>query len=112
MEKMYARCGLDCGHCLARKATVENDDALREQVAREWSAQYHADIKPADINCTGCTGPGPHFSYCGMCEIRKCANERSVAHCAVCPDFGCDKITGFMAMAPQARENLEFLRKN
>ena len=37
MKKFIAYCGLDCEKCDARKATLNDDNALREKVAKEWS---------------------------------------------------------------------------
>ena len=37
MNESIAYCGLNCEACEARLATVNNDDALRQRVAREWS---------------------------------------------------------------------------
>jgi hypothetical protein len=37
MNEYIAYCGLNCEACEARLATVNNDDALRQRVAREWS---------------------------------------------------------------------------
>ena len=37
MNEFIAYCGLDCEKCEARIATMNNDDALRQKVAKEWS---------------------------------------------------------------------------
>ena len=37
MNEFIAYCGLNCEACEARLATMNNDDALRRKVAREWS---------------------------------------------------------------------------
>jgi hypothetical protein len=113
MAKMTSYCGLDCGTCSARIATEKNDDALRKKTAAEWSKAYSSDIKPADVNCSGCTtADGVHFSYCeSACKIRKCARPRKVSTCAACPDYACDKLQDFFKMAPQAKETLDALRK-
>ena len=37
MNDYIAYCGLDCEGCDARIATANNDDALREKVAKLWS---------------------------------------------------------------------------
>ena len=37
MKKYIAYCGLDCESCEARRATVNDDDSLRQKVAKEWS---------------------------------------------------------------------------
>ena len=41
MRELIACCGLDCEKCEARKATLMNDDKLREKVAQDWSALNH-----------------------------------------------------------------------
>ena len=112
MAKLIAACGIDCSVCPALKATLADDDALRAKTATEWSEMFKSDIKPADINCRGCTSAeGPHFSYCaGMCEIRKCARGRSLKTCAECADYACDRLTAFFKTVPDARANLEARR--
>lgn len=108
---MIACCGLECTTCDAYKATLTNDDALRVKVAAEWSTAFKADIKPEQIQCTGCKSTGVHFQYCeSMCEIRKCAGKRGYDTCATCPDYACATLTPVLDMACQARENLERLR--
>jgi hypothetical protein len=108
---MIACCGLECTTCDAYKATATNDDALRVKVATEWSAAFKADIKPEQIQCTGCKGTGVHFLYCeSMCEIRKCAGKRGFGTCAECPDYACATLQPVHDMACQAKENLERLR--
>jgi hypothetical protein len=113
MAKLIAVCGIDCAECPARTAWLTDDDALRQKTAVEWSKAYKSDIKPADINCTGCTtAEGPHISHCeSMCEIRKCGQTRKVANCAACPDYACDKLEGVFKMVPEARKTLDSLRK-
>jgi hypothetical protein len=37
MNEYIAYCGLDCEACEARLATVNNDDVMRQRVARVWS---------------------------------------------------------------------------
>ncbi|MBN1533819.1 MAG: DUF3795 domain-containing protein [Spirochaetes bacterium] len=109
---MISYCGLTCSGCPAFIATANDDDDAREKIAREWSAQYHSDIKPQDIHCRGCLNEeGRIFGYCAICEIRKCGRERRVANCASCGDYPCGKLGEFFTHAPQARETLESLRK-
>ena len=110
-KKMIAKCGLVCSECPAYIATKNNDDPLREETAKKWSAMFKADIKPADINCDGCQSESQRlFSYCNSCEIRKCARERKLETCAVCPDYSCEKLDKFLADVPEARKVLEGLR--
>ena len=61
-EVELAYCELDCEKCPAFIATANDDDALRQKTAKDWSSLY-AEIlaqvgivealKPEDINCGG-----------------------------------------------------------
>lgn len=110
-KKIVGACGIVCGDCPAYVATKTNDDALRAKTAAEWSAMYHADIKPEGIDCDGCPSAGPRlFAHCLECEIRACAHGRKLVTCAECPEYACRKLKEFFAMAPQARQTLDQLR--
>ena len=109
---MIAYCGLDCSKCEGYLATQANDDDKRAEVAKQWSAMYHADIKPEQINCDGCLSEGIKFFYCSnMCELRKCCIEKELENCAVCDMYACDKLEKFFEVAPQACTSLDKLRK-
>ncbi len=109
---MIGYCGLDCARCEAFIATQNNDDALRAKVAAEWAKSYNAPIKPEHINCTGCHSAGVKTYYCEqLCEVRKCASQKSIRTCADCPDYPCSVLAHFFAAAPQAKATLDALRK-
>lgn len=111
-EKMIAYCGLSCSDCPTFIATQKNDDKMREETAKKWSEMFHQDIKPADINCDGCTSTSTKlFNYCGLCDIRKCAREKGVKSCAYCADYPCEKLTAFLKNAPEAKVVLDDIRK-
>lgn len=94
MKDFIAYCGLDCETCEARLATVNNDDALRQRVAREWSELNGADITPEMIHCTGCRIPGAKTPFCdSLCPIRQCAMGRQTETCGSCPEMAsCGKL--------------------
>jgi hypothetical protein len=109
---MIAYCGLDCSKCDAFIATDNNDNALREQVVKEWIRAYKIEIKPEDINCTGCRSTGVKVHYCeSMCEVKKCAGSRNMETCAQCHDFPCAHLSPVFEQAPQAEVTLRSLRK-
>ena len=113
MGKMIAFCGTVCTECPAVLATKKDDDNERKRIAELWSKQYNADIKPEDINCEGCLSEGGRlFSYCEVCEIRRCGQEKHVDNCAYCDDYACEKLNNFFDMAPDAKLTLEEIRKS
>ena len=108
MKRLIACCGLDCEYCDARRATVDNDDALRERTARKWSEMNDApQITAATIHCTGCRTEGVKFAYCSdLCRIRKCVSEKGLSTCGDCREVDACPIVGAIFHAPDARENL------
>ena len=50
-------CGLNCEDCPVFIATANDDDALRQKTAQEWSKLYAEylgkDLKLEDVNCKG-----------------------------------------------------------
>ena len=112
MPAMIAFCGLTCTECDGYLATQANDLAALERQAERARTQWGVlDATAESVKCDGCqTAYGRKIGYCAQCAIRACGTARGVANCAVCPDYGCDKLTGFLAMAPKARATLESLR--
>ena len=107
MEKLIAYCGINCAECGAYIAHQNDDQALREKTASEWTKLYNFTFTPEMINCSSCQGNGIHVSHCSVCEIRKCAFGKEVINCGSCSDFKtCKAINDFLAIAPNAAENL------
>ena len=108
MKKMIAYCGLDCAECTAFKATQNNDDAMREKIAAEWTKAYNFNFTPNMINCTSCKGEGEKIGHWRECEIRICASGKDLVHCGVCSEFKtCKTINNMLEQAPHVAENLK-----
>jgi hypothetical protein len=111
MATLNGACGLDCNQCEAYGATQANDLELLAKVAEKWKVEYGDPRLTADnILCDGCMLEGRKIGHCAECNIRQCVNERGLVNCAVCPDYGCEKLEGFLKFAPKTRVNLEALR--
>ena len=107
MEKMIAYCGLDCAGCGAYLAMKNDDQALREKTAAEWTTAHGFNFTPDMINCSSCKGSGVQVGHCSECEIRKCASGKGVVNCGACGEFKtCETIDDFMVQVPFAKDNL------
>ena len=108
MKQLIACCGIDCEFCDARIATVNNDNELREKIAKEWSVTYNApQITPETINCAGCRTEGAKFIYCTACEIRSCVATKGFNTCGECSALDSCKILGaVLPHIPGGKENL------
>ena len=108
MKEFIAYCGLDCEKCEARIATGNNDDQLRQKVAKDWSEMNQTDITPEMINCAGCRIEGVKFAYCdSMCPIRQCAMKNGFETCGNCAKMkSCEKISMITGNNKEALETL------
>ena len=104
MEKLIACCGMNCGTCDARIATVTNDNALRAKKAAEWKVQ------PEMVNCTGCREAGAKVWYCESCDIKNCVISKNFQTCADCNQLeSCTILSKVHKYVPDALENLKSL---
>ena len=112
MEKMIGYCGIICSDCPVFTATRKNDDAERKRVAEIFTKQYGKEYKPEDINCDGCISDSPRiFSYCNVCEIRKCGREKNVKNCAHCLEYPCEKLSQLFSKYSKAKETLDEIKR-
>jgi len=97
-NKHIAMCGLECSSCPMFIVAKNNDQKMREKVAREWTVKNREKgpdrppLKPEDIDCHGCLSEGHLYLYCRNCEIRKCGLERQIKNCGECQEYRCDKL--------------------
>jgi len=112
MEKIIGICGISCTDCSAFKATQENDDSKRRQVAEEWSKTYHSEIRPDQIKCNGCLPDLGIHQQLHVCEIRKCGIQRKAKNCAHCVDYKCERLSKFLENVPDAEKILEETHKH
>ncbi|MDE6201604.1 MAG: DUF3795 domain-containing protein [Clostridiales bacterium] len=109
MKKLIAYCGLDCEACDARKATLNDDNELRQKVARQWSEMNGVEITPEMINCEGCRLDGAKTPFCdSLCPIRQCALGKKHETCGACADLDkCQTVSMVISNNAEARDNLK-----
>lgn len=109
MKQLIAYCGLDCEACEARIATLNDDDALREKVAKLWSELNGVEITSNMINCVGCRVDGVKTPYCeSLCPIRPCAMAKGYATCGDCGALeDCEKVGMIVKNNAEALQNLK-----
>lgn len=95
MKDYIAYCGLDCEACEARKATIDDNNELREKVAKEWSELNGVEITPEMINCVGCRIDGVKTPFCdSLCPIRQCGLAKGFETCGDCSELDtCEKVS-------------------
>ncbi len=109
---MIAYCGLDCSKCIGYVATQSNSKKQIAEVAKIWSIQFHADVKPEHVICDGCkTEKRKSFHCAHLCKICKCCIEKKYNSCIECTDFACNDLKFVLDNAPETRENLEKLKR-
>lgn len=114
MNELIACCGLDCGKCDARIATINGDNTLREKTAALWTKLNGVEITPEMINCTGCRTEGAKTPFCdSLCRIRSCVRENGHKTCADCKKMdGCQTLGCIVSGNMSALDNLKQLRKS
>ena len=112
-DTLIGCCGLDCGTCDARIATITNDSALREKTAALWTRLNGVTITPEEICCTGCRVEGAKTPFCDrLCPVHNCVREKALDTCADCPQTdGCETLGRIAANSPFVLENLRRLRE-
>ncbi len=113
MNQWIACCGLDCETCDARIATIQNDNALREETAALWIKLNGVTITPDMINCTGCRIEGVKTPFCDkLCPVHNCVREKGLNTCADCPQMNdCPMLGRIAANNPSVLERLTQLRE-
>lgn len=109
MKKLIGYCGLDCEKCDARIATINNDNNLREKVAKLWSKLNSVEITPEMINCEGCRLDGVKTPFCdSICPIRQCAVNKGCDTCGDCSMFdSCHTVGMITSNNVEALNNLK-----
>jgi len=87
-------CCLKCGpECKIFNATLNNDLTAKRIIAESWSKEFGTPFTIDEVFCYGCKEDGkPQNKAMLKCTVRKCAKQKQLISCSVCPDLEkCDK---------------------
>ena len=87
-----APCGVDCTSCNIYRATAgleelrqETIDSFTELARAHWGMD---NLVPSLLKCQGCRYEAEGKLLGGpLCPIRRCAKERGLISCGLCPDM-------------------------
>ena len=109
---MIAFCGIDCSKCDSYIATLSGKYAELERVAQKLARVYRAEVKPEYVICDGCRTGERHSYFCrNSCKMRRCCIENGYYSCIECADFACEELAFELANTPEAKENLNKLKR-
>ena len=109
---MIAYCGIDCSKCESYLATRSGNGEELANIADRMAKLYNTEVRPEDVVCDGCKKGERHFYFCSnMCAMRKCCVGKRFETCIECGDFPCTDLQAVLDHVPDARNNLEKLRK-
>ncbi len=113
-EYLIGYCGLNCGQCEIRAATLANDEGKKLELAAKMTQMTGRPWKSTEISCHGCKAQ-QEGDWEGDCKIRVCASARGYEYCFQCPEFPCDIYTKwFQKMRVPAHAqgvaNLQFMK--
>lgn len=105
-------CGLLCNECPVFIATAENNEELKEKLAKDYSNENCQFLKE-DMNCYGCFSEKTGNSkMCVNCNIRNCADSKKVKNCSYCYEYPCSHIDTYVREGSENRKRLDNISKN
>ncbi len=86
---------------------------MRAEIVKACKERYGIIYGLEEItDCDGCrTEGGRLFSGSRNCPVRKCAREKGLENCALCPEYGCEKLESLFGTEPAARTGLDETRR-
>ena len=104
-RELLGVCVLYCGACDHYRAFLPEGRHLLEAARRQGQELEQ---------CQGCRST-LLTPYCAQCTLRKCAEDKGVLHCGLCPTYPCDQLKAFqhdgLLHHIPVLDNLESLKK-
>lgn len=91
MDELLSHCGFRCDLCMAYRPNMESHPENRLFLSDGWFKYFGFRIDPENITCDGCLN-----DQCKTldvdCQVRPCTIARVLKNCALCSEYGCDKL--------------------
>jgi len=91
---MVCYCGIDCTRCRTFRATINNDNEMRELV-KTYYEEIGSIIEVKDLNCLGCRSD-KMLSACAGCPYMKCGKEKGLKRCDECSEYPCESLQWYI----------------
>jgi len=94
MKDLFAKCGVNCGHCPSYKENLKTD-LDRQRCSDGWHKYHGFRLAPDKIRpCDGCQIYPEKLTYrvCPVSHIRNCAIKTGVETCANCSVYPCEAL--------------------
>lgn len=88
MKDLFAKCGFNCGHCVAYKENVKTKQD-RKRGSDGWKKYYNFRLSLDRMYCDGCQTPDEENPVLlnPACITRRCAQKNRVETCAHCSEY-------------------------
>ena len=104
MKDLYAKCGINCGHCPSYRENLRSADD-RQRCSDGWARYLGFRLSPGKLRaCDGCQAPdeGNPVRY-QNCYVRRCAVQNGLETCALCSAYPCEDVPK-VSLAADARD--------
>lgn len=91
-RNLLAPCGLYCGTCGVYLATRDDNEKLRNALAKLYGSA------PEETRCLGCMQEEPAeciYTWCRRCPLRDCVRTKGFYSCHQCDEFPCESVRNF-----------------
>ena len=95
MKKMICYCGHDCARCVTYRATVEQNESLREQAQRFYRESFALEVPLSELCCQGGRGESV-MSLCRECPWKLCCERQGIEACDQCKQYPCRQLAAYM----------------
>lgn len=91
---LLAPCGLYCGVCAVRMATVSGNRKFKERLVAVYQPIADRSLTTDDIRCEGCLSDET-FLFCKVCPVKDCVKDKNISGCHQCAEFPCAFVENF-----------------